>query len=381
MSFNALDRYLDSFYIEKNIPGLACVIYRHGQLIHTHCAGYANVEQKRPFTEDTLLNLYSATKVSTCTAGMRLVERGLLPLDAPVADFLPEYAEVLVQTEDGGAVPAKNVMLVRHLFSMSAGLSYDADAPALRRLKETAAAPTTREVARALAQQPLLFEPGAHYRYSFCHDVLGAVLEVVEGLSLSDVLRREVFEPLGMENTAFRLTESQRACLAPEYHHFDAARGAAEAVVMREGVDMGMGPRYESGGGGLISCARDYGILASTLANGGLAPNGVQLLKRETVDLMRTNQLSEAALPDYAAMGGWSKSGYGYGLGVRTLMNRERNHSLSENGEFGWDGALGCYLLADPAQGIGLFYAQHEAGSPWYNWHGMIRNMAYVGAL
>ena len=78
-------------------------------------------------------------------------------------------------------------------------------------------------------------------------------------------------------------------------------------------------------------------------------------------------------------MGGWSKAGYGYGLGVRTLLDPERNNSLSRKGEFGWDGALGCYLLADPETGVGIFYAQHEAGSPWYTWHGLIRNYAYAG--
>ena len=91
---------------------------------------------------------------------------------------------------------------------------------------------------------------------------------------------------------------------------------------------------------------------------------------------MRTNRLEGAALDDFREMGGWSKAGYGYGLGVRTLTDRERSNSLTENGEFGWDGALGCYLLADPATGIGLFYAQQEAGSPWWTWHGTVRNLA-----
>ena len=333
-----------------------------------------------PFTTDTLVNIYSASKISTCAAGMRLVERGLLNLDAPEADYLPEFAAPRVALPEGGSAPAKNVMRVRHLFSMSAGLSYDMDLPALKEVRSSGA-PTTREVVRALAKEPLLFEPGTHYKYSMCHDVLGAVIEEVEGASLGEALRREVFDPLGMSDTAFHLSDAARPRLAPEYHGFDVAKGRAREVILKEGMDMGMGPRYESGGGGLISCARDYGVLAAALANGGVAPNGARLLKPETIDLMRTNQLPEAAMPDFEAMGGWSKVGYGYGLGVRTLVDRERNHSLSENGEFGWDGALGCYLLADPARGVGLFYAQHEAGSQWWTWHGTIRNLAYAGIL
>ncbi len=93
---------------------------------------------------------------------------------------------------------------------------------------------------------------------------------------------------------------------------------------------------------------------------------------------MRENQLGEAALADFAAFGGNSKAGYGYGLGVRTLMNREMNNSLSGNGEFGWDGARGCYVLIDPEAELALFYAQQEAGTQWWHWHGTIRNMAYA---
>ncbi|MCQ2431812.1 MAG: beta-lactamase family protein [Clostridia bacterium] len=381
MNFHALDRYLDSFYLEKNIPGAGVSVYQHGKLLHTYCTGYANVQEKRPFSDDTMINLYSATKISTCTAGLRMAERGELDLDAPLSVYLPEFEHMNVQHEDGSVTCAEQPILIRHLFSMSAGFSYNGDQPAIRRLKADNPAPTTREVIRAMAEEPLLFEPGTHFRYSFCHDVLAAVYEVIRGIPFSEILRQEIFEPLGMKNTVFHPDETQLLRIAPEYHGFCGARGTADHVILKAGVDMNMGPNYESGGGGLISCIRDYSLLASALANGGTAPNGYRLLRPETIDRMRTNQLTEAGLVDFDAMGGWSKAGYGYGLGVRTLMDRERNHSLSAKGEFGWDGALGCYLLSDPENGIGLFYAQQEGGSPWWTWHGMVRNYAYAAIL
>lgn len=379
MNFKPLDRYLDTFYLEKNIPGVGISVYRHGKHLHTYCAGYQNVEEKKPFTPETMMNIYSASKISTCTTAMRLIEKGYLRLDDPVAKYLPEMADVTVQTDSGEAVPAKNTMLIRHLFSMSAGFSYDNNHPAINKLKaETDGKPTTRQVVRALAEIPLLFEPGTHFKYSMCHDVLAAVLEEAYGDTFSAILQKELFDPIGMTETTFHLRDDQRINMAPEYHGFDGKTGTARAVVRKEGVDMGMGPVYESGGGGLISCVKDYALLAAALANNGTAPNGTQILTPASIAAMQENQMNPEAQKDFEAMGGWSKMGYGYGLGVRTLVDRERNNSLSENGEFGWDGALGCYVVADPKSGISIFYAQQEGGSQWWNYHGTIRNIAYA---
>ena len=382
MNFSALDAYLDSFYSEKNIPGVGIAVSVGGEIVHRHFAGWANVEKRVPFAGNTIFNLYSATKVSTVTACMRLVEKGLLGLDEPASKYLPELADVTVRRPDGGASPARNVMRVRHLMSMSAGFSYEGNTVAVRDLmRRTKGRPTTRQVAEALAKEPLAFEPGTHFRYSFCHDVLAALMEVAAGISYPEILERELFIPLGMKDTGFMLNDEQRARLAPEYHGFDGATGTAREVVFKEGLSMGMGPLYRSGGGGMVSTVNDYARLAAMLGNGGATAEGMRLLSRESIDAMRENQLSPEALVDFDAMGGWSKAGYGYGLGVRTLMDRERNNALSANGEFGWDGALGCYVLADPENRVGIFYAQQEGGSKWYTWHGTVRNMAYAAIL
>ena len=382
MNFQAVDDYLDSFYREKNIPGTGLAVSLRGRVIHRHFTGFANVETGEPFGEKTIFNLYSATKVSTVTAGLRLADRGIIGLDQPAGDYLPELKKMTVRREDGAVEPAKKPILVRHLFSMSAGFTYDGDAPAVQRmLRETGGKPTTRQAVAALAEEPLAFEPGTHFRYSFCHDVLAAVMEAASGIPFPEILRREVFDPLGMKDTVFVLTEVQRKRLAPEYHGFDSAAGRAREVIYREGVDMGFGPQYRSGGGGLMSTVHDYALLAAMLGNGGVTAEGKRMLSEHALRELRTNQLPPEAMPDFEAMGGWSKIGYGYGLGVRTLMDRERNHSLSANGEFGWDGMLGCYVLADPENGVGIFYAQQEQGSRWYEWHGMIRNLVYAAIL
>lgn len=382
MNFQPLTDYLDSFYTQKNLPMAGCAVYYRHQPVYEYCTGFSHVEEKRPLRPDTLVHLFSASKAATVTAGLQLAERGMLDLNAPLAAYLPEFAHptVRVVLDDGQEEirPAQNPILVRHLFSMQAGLSYNTSSPEIEEVrKATGGRCPTREVVRAIAKTPLLFEPGTHFRYSMCHDVLGALIEVVTGQRFGEYLQTAVFSPIGMKDTAFYLPESKLDRLAPEYYGFCATTGKSREVKLQNGMNMGFGPDYECGGGGLTSSLADYILLIETLTNFGTAPNGARILRPETINLLRTNQMDEASQKDFEAMGGWSKMGYGYGLGVRTLVNRERNNSLSQNGEFGWDGAMGCYWLSDPDSEVSIFYIQQD-DSPWWEWHGTIRNTVYA---
>ena len=382
MKFDYLDRYMDSITTSKHIPGVGVTVYRGGKHLHTYTAGYANIAEKKKFSPDTIINLYSCTKVSTAAAGAKLVSEGKLKLDVPASEYLPELADVTVRTSDGGSKKAENTMTVRHIFSMTGGFSYDISPEERKKFMDAhGGKPTTREVAREIAAQPLLFEPGTHFKYSFCLDVLGAIIETASGMKFSDYLSREIFEPLGMSDTSFKVAEDKKHRVAPEYHAYDNEKKEYTVCNYRYGLDMGFGENMESGGGGLTSTLDDYGKLAAMLANGGVGANGARILTPEAIDMMREDQLCSDALRDFEAFGGWSKMGYSYGLGVRTLIDRERNNSLSENGEFGWDGALGCYIVADPATGIGIFYAQQEGGMPWWTWHNTVKNIAIACAL
>lgn len=382
MNFRALDNYLDSVLEEKNVPGFGVAVYFRGDLVHLYTGGYADMENDVKVAPDTLFNLYSASKLSTCTATMQLWEAGRFQLDDPVSAYLPEFREMMVEEtgENGEKTlrPAAAPITIRHLLSMQAGIANPLSIPAVQKVKEeTGGRCPTREIVRAAAKAPLAFEPGTHFRYSFCHDVLGALVEVVSGERFGDYLRTHVFEPLGMTDTGFQVPEEKRSRMAVEYYNYDSRTKTARSAERRYGYDMRLGPDYESGGGGLASTVPDYAKLAQTLCAFGVAPSGERILQKETVQRLRENQLSSAALADFERFGGPSKLGYGYGLGVRTLLDRERNGSRSQNGEFGWDGMLGSYVLIDPEAEIALFYAQHEGGSPWWDWHGEMRNAAY----
>ncbi|MDR1263304.1 MAG: beta-lactamase family protein, partial [Oscillospiraceae bacterium] len=368
MNFDKLTAYLDSIYAEKNIPGVGMTVAIDNNPVYEHYYGWSNVKEKVPFSPKTMFNLYSATKLVTCTCALQLIEQGKIHLTDPLYEYIPEYKHPNVKVKtDGDEVirEAGTVITLEHLFTMTSGISGRRDAPAiLKVVEDTQGRAPTVDIVRAAAEEPLNFEPGSHFQYGYSHDVLGAVVEIVSGQRLGAYMKEHVFDPLGMGSTAFDLPEGKERYRTVLYNGFDAATGKAESI--GQAFKLQFGSEYEMGGGGLLSCVPDYSRFARALANGGVGGEGERILNPETIGDWRTNRLSGVPLEDFAVFGGWSKAGYGYGLGVRTLMDRERNNSLSEAGEFGWDGAQGCYVVVDPKARVAIFYAQQEGGSQWW---------------
>jgi CubicO group peptidase (beta-lactamase class C family) len=222
-----------------------------------------------------------------------------------------------------------------------------------------------------LAQKPLQFEPRASYQYSLGHDVLAAVIEVITQERFSDYLKENIADPLGMKDFHFHTNPGIQERIAQQYC-FDPESGVFEPV--SDGNHLLFSHNYDSGGAGLITRVSDYVLLADALANGGVGVTGKQLLKPETIDDMRTNRLEKKQMQAFWRL---AKYGYGYGLGVRTLICP----SVSEGpvGEFGWDGAAGAYFLSDPQNHIAIFYGQHILNySDIYTVvHPAIRDMVY----
>ncbi|MGO4539254.1 serine hydrolase domain-containing protein [Paenibacillus sp. 2TAB19] len=378
MNFSKLEAYLDRFYTEKNIPGLGFAMYYKHEPVFEHYAGFSDVENQVRFGPNTLFRLYSATKVITCTALLQLFEAGKFKLSDPLHAYISEYKNMNVRhiRKDGSEEvrPANNDITIEHLFSMTAGLDQRDTEETRKVIEASGGEGKTLDVIRALAKEPLIFEPGTHFKYGASHEVLGALIEVLSGKTLGSYFKENIFDRIGMSETSFDLKDEKRFCKL--YNNFDGKTHTAESI--GETFVIHPGSAYESGGGGLYSTVSDYILFAEALCNYGVALNGERILSKETVNTMRTRRLFKEAQQDFANFGGVSKSGYSYGLGVRTLVDREENNALSQNGEFGWDGARGCYVVIDPEAEITLFYAQQEGGSPWYRWHGTIRNYAYA---
>lgn len=257
---------------------------------------------------------------------------------------------------------------------MQSGLNYNLDAPAIHKtMEETGGHATTRQVICALAAEPLDFEPGTHFQYSLSHDVLGAVIEAVSGRKFGEYLDAHIFRPLRMPDTGFRMTPDRRERLAAQFQ-YDAEKKAVSQMTADNNYVLS--DRYESGGAGLISTADDYMKFLDAMCGAGENADGVRILRPETVDAIRRPQLSGASRQDFDQFG---RIGYSYGLGCRTLVEREKSGSRSPVGEFGWDGAAGAYALIDAENELAIFYVQHVRGSHFVysEVHPRIRDFAY----
>ncbi len=375
MDFQPLTQFLDSLP-PRGIPGVDCIVYYRHQPVYRRSAGFADRASQKPIAPHTLYNLYSTSKVITCAAALQLYEQGKFLLNDPLAEYLPEYKAMQVRhiTAQGTAElrPAVNSIRIEDLFTMSAGMTYIINSKAIRKVQaETGGRAPTREVARALASEPLIFEPGTHWNYALCHDVLGALIEVVSGQRFGKYLQDHVFEPIGMKDTGFERTPERLAQMATQYRYNEETHFADEITQDNGYV---LGTAYESGGAGLISSLEDYGLFVDMLSNGGRAASGEKILSRRTIDLMRTNHLDATRLKDF----NWIQmAGYGYGLGVRTMIDKARGGSESSIGEFGWGGAAGTYAMIDPDCELAVFYAQHMLNNMEPYVHPRLRNIVY----
>lgn len=372
MNKEILINYLNSLE-QCGIPGCDCAVIHNHELVFRHTTGYADVKGETPLTEKNTYFLYSATKLFTCTAIMQLIEKGLIDLDDPVSNFLPEYKNLKVKTKEGIS-SAKTPMTIRHLLSMQSGLNYNLDAPSIKKvIKETNGEATTRQVIAALANEPLEFEPGTHFLYSLSHDVLGAVIEVVSGQTFGQYLYEHIFKPLGMENTGFKLTKELTANMSSLFE-FNMDNMTSKPV--RSKNRYFLTKNYESGGAGLISTVNDYILFLDAMCHGGMSINGYRLISRDSIDLMRQDQLNETSKKDFDLFG---RKGYSYGLGVRTLIERENSGVKSPLGEFGWDGAAGAYAVIDVENQLAIFYIQHvmNCGYVYDVIHPKVRDLTY----
>ncbi|MFC9708819.1 serine hydrolase domain-containing protein [Paenibacillus sp. NPDC056933] len=374
MDFKPLASFMDRI-TSWRIPWAEVLVMHQNDTVFHYRNGFANLEEKTPIGDGAIFNLYSMTKIMTCVAALQLVERGQILLSDPVSDYLPEYAEMKVKkTLSNGEVrleKATRVITVRDLFTMTAGFSYDVGSPSIQEaVKSTNGTLSTRDFAKALSNEPLLFEPGTHWNYSMCHDVLGALVEVVSGRRFGTYLREEITGPLGMNDTAFDLNDEQQARLIPQYVYNDEL----EEAVRMDGNGFRVGTELESGGAGLLSTVSDYALFLNALTGRGTSPEGVRILSQASVDLMRTDHLNDMTRSDYS----WDHmNGYGYGLGVRTHISKSGSGSLSPLGEFGWSGAAGCMAIIDPDSKLTVMYAQHLLNNQEPYIHRRLRNIVY----
>lgn len=372
-------------------PGCAIIVYRRGEEVFRYATGVRDIETKAPLTGDEYFRLFSCTKPLTCVAGLQLLEKGKFLLSDPLSEYIPEFKTMYLKTA-GGLKKAVNPITIGNLFDMTAGLHYNLACPAIERARrDTKGEMETTAVIRALAAEPLQFEPGTSWAYSLCHDVLAGLIAIITDKPFSEYVQENILNPLGMHNTTFHATAEMLEKMPTLYQFIpqgeametDLVAAQMSGCTRTDGIfkDIGkavpyeLGPKYDSGGAGLTSTLSDYGKFAAMLSLGGKGINGARIVAPETIALMTRNRLSteqrtKLFQPHLAP--------YGYGLGVRTMMEPEVDGALSPIGEFGWGGAAGASLYADTKTETAIFFVQHTRNprEPWYQ--PRVRNVVYA---
>lgn len=343
--FPSLNRLLDSFE-EMGVPSFDIEVRHHGKKVFRRMYGYSDAEKKVPINGTERYYVYSCSKVITCAAALTLVEQKKLSLSDPLSDYLPEFARMKVR-ENGVLRAAKRPITIEHLFTMSAGFTYQLDSDGMRAGKIETHGCETREMMRYLAREPLIFDPGDRFQYSLCHDVLAAVVQVAAGERFGAYVKRAVFDPLGMTHSTYAPGEYRLEDLAAQYVY------SAEDKTFRK-YDKNvfiLGPKYESGGAGCVSTVDDFMKFLEALRTGD------SILSNETIELLSKNRLSPAQLATYDV--NLTEKGYGYGLGYRCPLD-----DSSEASDIGWGGAAAAYLACDRKYDYAVYYAQHSLSSP-----------------
>lgn len=345
--FEKTKAFCDSF-LDSGVPGFDLAVFKDGKCALRYMNGYSDYENKIKMNGNERYNIYSCSKPITCTAALQLWEKGLFSLEDKLSDYMPEFKEMSVRTEEG-IKKAEKPILIKHLFEMTAGFTYQFNSKCIA---DTNGRCPTRETIKYLAQMPLIFEPGERWEYSLCHDVLAALVEIISGEKFEDYVKKNIFDVVGMKNSTFMLPESEIESIAQQYRFENGeAKNIGKHIPYYK-----IGSEYASGGAGCISTVDDYIKFLEGLRN-------YVLLKKETVDLMACDRLTEQQKINYS-----SKATHGYGLGVRCPKGDN-----DINIDFGWGGAAGAYLALDRENGISIYLAMHLHASPVQG----IRSMLY----
>jgi len=356
--------------------GSSVLLTKGGETVLCAVDGHRDADRQKAYERDTIVRIYSMTKLVTSVVLMAQVEKGLVQLNAPVSDFIPEFtnmkalvpgAERIDQVEDA-PTPTLHQLLT-HTSGMSYGFNPGvlAEHYAAQKLDFGADAGPLAPRAAAMGSVPLAFQPGQTWNYSVGIDIIGRVLEVICGKTLGALFQEEVFEPLAMHDTSFALPKSKINRFAdlfvktPQDPLWCNDRAASSYYL--EGVI-----EMEAGGGGLLSTLDDYMRFGEMVRRGG-SLDGAKILGPHTLAFMRSNHLSG----DIASMGPASfaempMQGMGFGIGGACVLDPARTRAPGSVGDFGWGGMASTYFWTDPVHDLNcVFFTQLIPSSSYPN--------------
>jgi CubicO group peptidase (beta-lactamase class C family) len=386
-----IDSHFQRYVDDGRLAGWQVMVSRHGELAHHSTYGLRNLEQATPFTDDTVVRLYSMTKPLTTLAAMQLVEEGVLQLKDPVAKYVPSFAHT--QVYRSGSVqkpmtePQTLPMLVWHLMTHMSGLTYGfhnthpVDAMYRNQGFEWGQ-PEDLDLAACCerwAELPLVFQPGTEWNYGVSTDVLGRVVEVASGLDLEEYFQERILGPLGMVDTSFYIDDENRKSRLAELYVPSPETGAAtRAPDLLRRPDR---PAMLSGGGGLYGTAADYLRFCQMILNGGVL-DGERVVGRHTLSYMGRNHLPGNV--DLEAIGRplFAESafvGVGFGLGFSVVLDAAASKVPSTAGEMAWGGAASTAFWVDPQEDLAVVFLTQLLPSSTHPIRPELKQLVYQG--
>jgi len=355
------------------VPGAVALIARRGQVGYFESFGQLDPATGAPMARDSIFRIYSMTKPIVSVAAMMLWEEGRFLLSDPIGKFLPELAQVKVATMDGAGIEleaAIRPITVQDLLRHTSGLTYEfrGNGP-IHKMYMAARIynrdQTSAEQVTTLAKMPLLNQPGSKWEYSRSTDVIGRLIEVLSGVSLGEFLERRVLSPLEMVDTAFHVPQAKHARLAEAFAKDPESGGTVQLMKVKDA------PRFESGGGGLVSTASDYSKFLQMMLNRGTF-GGARFLSRKTIELMTADHLgSITGAPDLLL------PGYGFGLGFAVRMQPGISHVPGSVGQYFWGGLAGTTFWVDPAEQLFAIMLIQAPGQRDY-YRTLFRDLVYA---
>ena len=366
-----LNLIFQEYINQGKYPGIQWQI-AHKNTSYEGKVGYKNLDTKEKIQDDTLYRIWSMTKPIIAIAAMQLVEKNLMKLNDPINLYLPEFSDLKVLNNEEeiitNIIQLEKQPTIKDLLLHTAGFSYNFLADPVGKEYDqiklfNSSTSSLEEEVRLLAKIPLLYHPSSKWRYSVSMDVLGRILEVILKSPLQDILKNQIFLPLGMHDTDFYISETNASRLMQSYEYNLLENKLTEHILDAQKIGTYGYPlhnkNYARGGHGLFSTIKDY-MLFVELLHSGKSEEGNDIISKNTIDYMTTNLLNLSLFPIEIASVGTIKDEnyindlepYGWGLGFRILIDPTKNNNLGSKGEFGWAGAASTYFLVDSKKEI-----------------------------
>ena len=351
-----IDQVLRQKCEAKEIPGVVAIAATGNEIIYQGAFGKRDLSKDDAMTADSVFWIASMTKAVTTAAGMQLVEQGKLSLDEPIGKILPDLAapQVLEGFDANGAPklrPAKKPITLRHLMTHTAGFAYDMWNGDIGKYLEKTGTPGIISCQHAALKTPIMTDPGTRWEYGTNIDFVGKAVEAASGKRLDAYLRDNMFAPLGMNDTSFKISDSMRKRLVGM--HARGEDGSLAAIPF----ELEQNPEFHMGGGGLYGTAADYIKFTQMILNKGKG-NGNQVLKAETVATMGQNHIGElnmGKMPTVAPMFSNDVDLYPDQVkkwGLSFLINTAKTAEGRSAGSLAWAGLANTYFWIDPARNV-----------------------------